>query len=325
VDGDPLNQMTCWGEAYDWIMNTTQSGRYWRAPNPVSVTISTLPITIIALGTDAVSCAAFQGATADIVKCWGGWANAMSASGQRTPVDIPMSVNGGRVELLGAATEGQHACAYVRTEAQIEQAAMGVLRCWGNNIMGQMNPNPRLNEGGVGPNCPCSDLSCPWRQRYSFHCRIGGQQVWVWNVPIVAHMKKLALGKDHTCVEYDHDAGVECWGHSNAGQTAGGLLTGPVESLCATGYGGCVVQQGIVKCWGANFNAEAGAPPGHVTTPVQVGVAGPAMTVGCGQRHACAVLNDGQIQCWGQNDRHAPALGNRDRTGNVHVPITVTL
>src|SRR5690606_11060161 len=71
---------------------------------------------------------------------------------------------------------------------------------------------------------------------------------------------------------------------------------------------GCVLfSNGTVRCWGDNRYGQLGL--GH-TQPLpeeafanarDVGVAGPAVEISARGDHTCARLEDGTVQCWGDN------------------------
>jgi hypothetical protein len=61
-------------------------------------------------------------------------------------------------------------------------------------------------------------------------------------------------------------------------------------------------EDGVVHCWGDNYRCGLGrcrAPASAVARPVPL--AGRAVDVGVGDRHACARTADGRIFCWGDN------------------------
>lgn len=69
--------------------------------------------------------------------------------------------------------------------------------------------------------------------------------------------------------------------------------------------GGCVLRgDGAVGCWAAkNLYGELGNGPPLVPSLVPKlvsGVSG-AVAVGVGRTHACAVLADDSVSCWGSN------------------------
>ncbi len=136
----------------------------------------------------------------------------------------------------------------------------------------------------------------------------------------------------------DYDAGTK-------NRDSGGLDGAPVEgdsslpeaSTCtatpcvrAIGVGGefacAVTDDGSVYCWGANFRAQVGVAtddgglPSNVAKPTKIALAGPAQAVALGFFHACALLKDGSVACWGYNDDSEVGLA---KSGPVVKPSAV--
>src|SRR5690606_24908867 len=100
------------------------------------------------------------------------------------------------------------------------------------------------------------------------------------------------------------------------------LVPGPVSGLptitqvSAGWVSSCAVDtDGNVWCWGSNEYGLLG--PGVVAptaTPVQIqGLPAAAQQVSAGFMHACAVLQDGRIACWGNGG--SGQLGHGAYTG----------
>jgi len=83
-----------------------------------------------------------------------------------------------------------------------------------------------------------------------------------------------------------------------------------------------LLEGGGVACWGANELGQLG--DGSTTdraTPVEVaGLAGAAVAVSGGLAHACALLEDGGVACWGQN--YYGQLGDGSTTDSL-TPVQV--
>ncbi len=94
----------------------------------------------------------------------------------------------------------------------------------------------------------------------------------------------ISIGRSHTCA-LRQDGTIVCWGDNEYGKAVapGGAFSqvsaGP-DATCAITKG-----DGNVVCWGAQEVTQV--PVGSYT---QVGV---------GRRHACAIREDGSVQCWG--------------------------
>ncbi len=164
----------------------------------------------------------------------------------------------------------------------------------------------------------------------------------------VSDVLGLRSGADHACLLLPEGA-FSCWGERYYGalgtggtddDTADILPTGmltrlsaPVTSLVLGVSHTCaLLTSGTVTCFGRNQLGQVGPNPGtaaeEVRTPVTVtGFAGPVVALGAGSSayHTCAVLQDGSVQCWG-NDA-AGELGDgvttmQDGRFSAH-PVTV--
>ena len=78
---------------------------------------------------------------------------------------------------------------------------------------------------------------------------------------------------------------------------------------------GCeLLVNGSVQCWGVNYPSgdsvpSGGNPESTLNFPKQVHLARPTTVVETGSRHACAILDNGSIQCWGNNEFGQLGLG----------------
>lgn len=90
-----------------------------------------------------------------------------------------------------------------------------------------------------------------------------------------------------------------------------------------------VLNDGRVKCWGANDSGQLGygdtvnrgdnqGEMGAVLPAVQLGTGKYATAVSAGGTHTCAILNDGSVKCWGwnQHGQLGVGLGNTFNRGD---------
>lgn len=136
----------------------------------------------------------------------------------------------------------------------------------------------------------------------------------------------LGKGSRHTCVLQSDDT-LLCAGQGESGQLGvtdfvdhptpmAVTLAGPLE-IEASGDFSCARTATEVYCWGANLGGQLGDDMGHDTcgtapntydcsaSPVPVdlsGIDGSSVTqLALGAAHACALVDDGTVQCWGFN------------------------
>jgi alpha-tubulin suppressor-like RCC1 family protein len=185
---------------------------------------------------------------------------------------------------------GSHACVLLGD---------GTARCWGDEVFGEL-----------------------------------GNDTLAAAVPNVAHpvtvdlagIVQLTAGGLHTCALLN-DTTVACWGDDGEGQLGNGVrslatltpsavaaLTN-VTSVVAMGpsvmgsdlsyeYTCALLAGGTAQCWGNDSASELGdgMVQTFVATPVPVSGLTGAVALTLGGMHACAVLSDRTVSCWGNYD-----------------------
>lgn len=165
--------------------------------------------------------------------------------------------------------------------------------------------------------------------------------------------QKVVAGKFHTCALLQKGK-LLCWGANQKGELGHPKLDGlghqpdamtwPIVSIDDTltdvAVAGdrnashtCVINtSGQVRCWGANAFGQLGL--GHtrdvgddeaIASSQYVALAGPAKMIKLGASaygsHTCALLQNGQVQCWGQNKYGQLGLGHQDKIGDDESPV----
>ena len=131
----------------------------------------------------------------------------------------------------------------------------------------------------------------------------------------------VSAGEKHTCAVLDN-GDLKCWGDDDYGQlgigsstnldlnappsTAIDLGTGrtAVAVSAGIGYTCAILDNGDLKCWGKNGYGQLGigsttelnAPP---STAIDLGAGRTAVAVSAGGDHTCAILDNGDMKCWG--------------------------
>ena len=187
----------------------------------------------------------------------------------------------------------------------------GAARCWGQNDYGQLG-----NDATASSSIPV-------------------------DVSGLNNAVAISAGDSHSCAVVG-DGTARCWGNNVYGQLGNGQFSNPnfvdplfektpvqvtgldgaVEISCGA-YSTCaLLKDGTARCWGSNSSGQLGyhAPLTHWPTPLDVSGLKHAIAISVGGRHACALLNDGRVLCWGANPYGQ--LGNGTTT-NSPVPVAV--
>lgn len=182
----------------------------------------------------------------------------------------------------------------------------GEALCWGEDLYG------RLGDDGLAGNNPEAPFPVSGPVDYT----------------------EVATGQWFSCGRRA-DASVSCWGANNQGQVGDGTTTnrdvptpvaGAAEGFVELDTGSrasCgVTANGLVYCWGEGNNGELaqGSNTAEYRAPIRVAGIDNASDVVVLDDSACALLDDGQIKCWGYNvyGRLGDATGTQ-RTTPVNV------
>ena len=285
-------QIQCWGYNQQGQLGI---GAPTQRDIPMTVRSVVSP-TSIAMGGSFIrgfTCAATDG---DLL-CWGDGSGISFGADTVRQSGVP--VQGARLPspVVQVAAGVQHACA-------LEQN--GGVQCWGSGFSGQLGNGS--SEGAATP-VQVSGLAR------------GGTQ--------------LVGGDYHMCVLTDTGR-VLCWGSNRDGQlgigdaaeaatpeTPAGLEE-DVAAIYASRSGACaLLTDGAASCWGNNWDGQVGdgsMENRFTPTPVSL-LDAPATELAMGNSHTCALLEDGTVQCWGDNS--VGQLGDGTTTSALTRTVTV--
>ncbi len=129
----------------------------------------------------------------------------------------------------------------------------------------------------------------------------------------------VTLGSEHTCAL--KEGNLHCWGSNQAHQlpvidpatpylvSATTPLVSGVSHVATKGDTVCMVRNREVRCWGQNANGTLGLDSNTTQLTYVDSIASPPIfsqdisQLVVGQTNTCAVLMDGALWCWGQNDK----------------------
>jgi alpha-tubulin suppressor-like RCC1 family protein len=202
------------------------------------------------------------------------------------------------------------------------------LKCWGANYLGQLGLGDTIDRGNAAGQM--------------------GDALPVVSLGTGRTAKHVVALDGAACVLLDNNT-VKCWGWGIFGLLGNGTMnmvgdganemgnalpaidfgTGrTVKQLAGGGTHACVIlDNDTVKCWGDNRGGTLGLGDtvNRGNAPGQMGNALPAVNLGAGRTarqlavggsHACAVLDNGKLKCWGLNDWGQLGLGDTATRGD---------
>lgn len=256
------------------------------------------------------------------VRCWGYGAYGQLGYGNTNTIgDDELPNTAGDVNVGGAVVQVSAGDGF--TCALLDA---GTVHCWGSAYGGALGYGAS-NTNNIGDNEVPADVS---------------------NVAVGGTVVQVACGGSHTCALLD-TGNVRCWGSSSSGQlgypgvssvgvsdtpqsfaTAHGEVSIGGKVLQVTGgYGHtCVLMDtGAVRCWGSNNHGQLGYGNtndiGDDETPAIAGdinVGGKVVQVAAGGYHTCALLDTGNVRCWGNNSSGQLGYGNTTSYGASTLP-----
>ncbi len=285
-DGD----LKCWGRDNHGQLGDGGSNTNTNAPSSTAIDLGSGRTAIAVSAGDYHTCAILDNGDA---KCWGKDSHGqLGDGGSNTDTTAPSStaidLGTGRTAVAVSAGS-RHTCAILDN---------GDAKCWGQDSYGQ------LGDGGSN-----TDTNAP----SSTAIDLGTGRTAV----------AVSAGWSDTCAILDN-GDLKCWGRDNFGQLGDGgsntdtdapsstaidLGSGRTAIAVSAGdYHTCaILDNGDAKCWGKDSHGQLGDGGSNTdtnapsSTAIDLGTGRTAVAVSAGWYHNCAILDNGDAKCWGQD------------------------
>jgi alpha-tubulin suppressor-like RCC1 family protein len=255
-------------------------------------------------------CAVFHDGTAE---CWGNvggnpaaplLGNSLNAAGSLTPVPVSMT-NPATAISIGSSS----ACALMADKT---------VQCWGSNTQGELGTGSFTGPDTCDTHA-CSPIPVPVTGLSNVTmvsvggladvaCAVSAGTVWCWGSNMYSQLAQPA-----TVTELATP--VQISGISTAVAVSVGY-----SSVCA------LLTGGTVQCWGNGVDGQMGNGTNSSSqiSPVTVSnitAANPATAISVNDNSACALLQDGTVQCWGYAFNGSLGSGEANMDELVPAPV----
>jgi alpha-tubulin suppressor-like RCC1 family protein len=319
----------CWGRGMRLGLgdtNTRGDGANEMGSNLGFVELGTGRTATVMTSGSSHNCAILDNAS---LKCWGSGSQGRLGLGDTVTRgdganemgdNLPIVDLGTGRTATAISTGNSHTCAILDNAS---------VKCWGSNSSGRLGLGNTNHIGDaaneMGDNLPIVDLGT-------------GRTATA-----------ISAGNQHTCALLDN-ASVKCWGEGSQGRLGYGnsndlgdaanemgdnlpivdLGTGRTATAISAGsmYTCALLDNASVKCWGnsdsgqlgkgnTNTLGDAANEMGDNLTIVDLGTGRTATAISTGNSHACAILDNASVKCWGNNYNGELGLGNTNNMGDA--------
>lgn len=286
-----------------------------RQPVPV---LGLEDVTQLAASDQRYTCALGAGGS---VWCWGlnsaEFGNGSTEGPSRCNVtyDMPCATMPVRVpDVIGATqvdTSTFHVCAAMADRS---------VECWGENLSGEIGVPDQLEVLFATPVAGLGEVLSVTTGGAHSCALLADRTVSCWGSNQLNQLGRTSAENSGRCPGTLYNTVASC----SATPTPVAGLTNVVSVAAGSWHTCALIDDGTVKCWGANNFGQLGdgSIGGSVATPVTVSGLHGVVALSVGSFHSCALLDNGNVYCWGYNQ--FGQVGNGD-TLDQAAPVRVNL
>ena len=330
-----IGEVLCWGQGSSGALGTGNNGEQW---SPVLTGTLGFDRTATEISTGLEhTCALLDNGDAS---CWGSNSYGQLGKGDVTSQNSPtLTVGfGSSRTAVAISSGGYHTCA-ILDNGSVSCWGYGGYGQLGNGLNGQDLVTPTqtasLGTGRTAVAISAGALhTCVILDNGSVSCWGATEQIgngdWLdRNTPTLTNSfgigrtaVAISAGNAHTCVILDNGS-VSCWGHGGGGRLGNGdteqrlspTLTETlgqgrtaVEISSGLDHTCVVLDNGSVSCWGSGTYGKlgvGGSSTNDEPSPQLIHSLGSDRTatkISSGNHHTCALLDNGEVTCWGQDN-----------------------
>jgi hypothetical protein len=201
------------------------------------------------------------------------------------------------------------------TEGGVHRCALfadSSLKCWGNNLAGALglgDTEDRDTPEELGDALPAVDLGTGRHAVQVSACTYstcavlddGDAKCWGLDSRDIVGDEPGEMG--------DALPALTLFGHARRIETSRVTFPGS-HGVPVPCWACAVLETGEVQCLPSSLRWDVGPPV------VDLGVESKAISLSVGESHACAILDSGQLKCWGSNDAGHLGLGDTEDRGD---------
>ena len=330
-----IGEVLCWGQGMSGALGTANNGEQW---SPVLTGTLGFDRTATEISTGLQhTCALLDNGDAS---CWGSNVHGQLGTGDKTSQNSPtLTVGfGSNRTAVAISSGGYHTCA-ILDNGSVSCWGYGGYGQLGNGLNGQDLVTPTQTASlGIGRTAIAISAgalhTCVILDNGSVSCwgdteQIGNGDWLPRNTPTLTTSfgigrtaVAISAGKQHTCAILDNGS-VSCWGHGGAGRLGNGdteqrlipTLTNSlgqgrtaVEISSGLDHTCIVLDNGSVSCWGSGTYGKlglGGSSTNDEPSPQLIHSLGSGRTatkISSGNQHTCALLDNGEVTCWGDDN-----------------------